>query len=133
MFSLVGACHYSHLKGLICGVFLSNGTGVGNSCCDKSRVSSKYRLLDILIPIGFIRHCSLSFLLYFIHSDTLRNFPLVCFTFSKKVNCCPLASSCPSRIYVLSTISILTTYNLPEHSLIYPAAPRQNVSAHRTQ
>lgn len=132
---MVGTCHYSHLKGLICAFivlfFLSDGTGLGNSCCDKSRVTSKYRLLDVLIPIGLIRHCSL--LLYFIRFDTLRNFPLVCFTFSKKVNCCPLASSCPSRIYVLSTISILTTYNLPEHSLIYPAALRQNVSAHRTQ
>lgn len=70
---LVGMCRYSHLKGLICAFsFLWDGMGVGNSCCDKSRVACKYRLLDVLIPIGLIRHCSLSFLLYFIHSDTQK-------------------------------------------------------------
>lgn len=56
---------------------------------------------------------------------------MVCFTFRKEVNYCPLAFSCPSRIDILSTISIVTTYRLPERSLIYPAAPWQKVSAHQ--
>ncbi len=119
------------LKDLICAFsFLWDAIGVGNSCCDKSRLQSKHRLLDVLDPYEPIRHCSLSFSISF--TLTLSEpFQWSVSPSPRRLITALWPFSCSSRIYLLSTISIVTTYRLPERSLIYPAAPWQKVSAHQ--